>query len=158
VPGPTPNTDAQAGKTKTTGVELEWVGRVTSALELNAFYNYTDIDPALEALPEHNAGVWAKYSFMLANTPGFSAGLGVRYMSSFRDPAVDLAGNVLGFGPRVPSLTLFDAMLAWESPRWRYALNVANLGDKVYTSTCLSRGDCWYGARRTAVLSASYRF
>ncbi|HSV61393.1 MAG TPA: hypothetical protein VLJ19_21090, partial [Variovorax sp.] len=63
-----------------------------------------------------------------------------------------------GIGPEVPSQILVDAMVAWESAQWRLALNVNNLGDKTYFSTCLSRGDCWYGARRTVVASATYRF
>jgi len=69
-------------------------------------------------------------------------------MSSFRD----------GSAPRTPSVTLLDMMLAWDNGPWRYALNINNLTDKLYNSTCLSRGDCWYGARRTAVATATYRF
>jgi iron complex outermembrane receptor protein len=37
-------------------------------------------------------------------------------------------------------------------------LNVQNLADKTYVSTCLDRGDCFYGARRHANLTATYRF
>ena len=63
-----------------------------------------------------------------------------------------------GIGPEVPSQTLVDAMVSWESAKLRLALNVNNLSDKTYFSTCLSRGDCWYGARRNVVASATYRF
>jgi len=49
-------------------------------------------------------------------------------------------------------------MLAYESAKWRYALNINNATDKTYFSTCLARGDCWYGARRNIVASATYRF
>jgi iron complex outermembrane receptor protein len=35
---------------------------------------------------------------------------------------------------------------------------VQNLTDKIYFATCLGRGDCWYGARRTVIASARYRF
>lgn len=76
------------------------------------------------------------------------AGLGVRYMSPFRD----------GAAPQTPSVTLLDAMLALEQGPWRYALNVQNLADKIYAATCLGRGDCWYGTRRTIVATATYRF
>jgi iron complex outermembrane receptor protein len=58
----------------------------------------------------------------------------------------------------VPSVALLDLMLAYESAKWRYALNINNATDKTYFSTCLSRGDCWYGARRNIVASATYRF
>jgi iron complex outermembrane receptor protein len=33
-----------------------------------------------------------------------------------------------------------------------------NLGDKVQISTCLARGDCFYGQRRTVVGSLRWRF
>jgi len=35
---------------------------------------------------------------------------------------------------------------------------VANLTDKVQITTCLARGDCFYGQRRTLTASATYRF
>jgi iron complex outermembrane receptor protein len=38
------------------------------------------------------------------------------------------------------------------------ALNVTNLFDKKYLTTCLARGDCYFGARRTVVGSVTYRF
>jgi iron complex outermembrane receptor protein len=69
-------------------------------------------------------------------------------MSAFRD----------GAAPETPSVTLYDAMISLDQGQWRYALNVQNLADKVYVATCLGRGDCWYGARRTVVASAAYRF
>ena len=63
-----------------------------------------------------------------------------------------------GAGPRVPGMALVDLVLAYETAQWRYALNINNATDKTYVSTCLSRGDCWYGARRNVVASATYRF
>lgn len=148
---PLPNVVEQLGETKTRGVELEARGRVTSALDLIANYTYTDVDPALEGLPENMASLWAKYRFQIANMPGFAVGAGVRWMSSFRDVS-------FGVGPEVPSQTLMDAMVSWENAQWRLALTANNLTDKTYFSTCLSRGDCWYGARRNVVASATYRF
>jgi len=63
-----------------------------------------------------------------------------------------------GTGPRVPGMALVDLVLAYETAQWRYALNINNATDKDYFSTCLSRGDCWFGARRNVVASATYRF
>ena len=73
-------------------------------------------------------------------------------MSGFRDI------ESTGAGPRVPSVALLDLMLAYESDKWRYALNINNVTDKVYFSTCLARGDCWYGTRRNVVATATYKF
>jgi iron complex outermembrane receptor protein len=67
-------------------------------------------------------------------------------------------GYTDGAAPQTPAATLFDGMLGYEAGRWRYALTVQNIADRVYVSPCLSRGDCWIGARRTAIVSARYRF
>ncbi|MBB3177289.1 TonB-dependent siderophore receptor [Variovorax sp. Sphag1AA] len=138
----------QAGSTKTRGAEFEFKATLAKAWDLVAFYNYTDLDPQLTQVPRNQAAVWAKYRFALVGVPGFSVGAGVRWMSSFKD----------GVAPETPAVTLLDAMVAYETAKWRFALNISNLTDKVYSSVCLSRGDCWYGARRNAIASASYRF
>jgi iron complex outermembrane receptor protein len=149
IPDPAnPLNQLQAGRTLTRGMELEAIGRLTERVDIAAHYNYTDIDPTLEALPEHQAAVWGTYRLALDSLPGLRAGLGIRYMSAFRD----------GAAPETPSVTLYDAMVSLDQGQWRYALNVQNLADKVYVATCLGRGDCWYGARRTLVASAAYRF
>lgn len=138
----------QVDSTRNRGAEFEFTGRVTRWLDIAAHYNYIDIDQKLENMPRHQAAVWGSSRFAIGNTGGFIAGLGVRYMSDFAD----------GVAPTTPSLTLLDGMIGFDSGPWRYALNVQNLTDKTYVATCLSRGDCWFGTRRTAVLSARYRF
>jgi iron complex outermembrane receptor protein len=143
-----PLNTVQVGRTVNRGLELEAVGQLSPRVDIAAHYNYTDLDPQLEALPEHQAAVWTTYRFDLESLPGLRAGFGARYMSSFTD----------GTAPETPSVTLVDAMLGLDRGPWRYALNVQNLGDRTYVATCLGRGDCWYGARRTAIASATYRF
>ncbi|RYF07422.1 MAG: TonB-dependent siderophore receptor [Comamonadaceae bacterium] len=143
-----PRNSLQAGETKNKGLELELKTRVSTAFDLIAHYNYTDIDPTLEGLPRNQAAVWGLYRFSVGGVGGFSAGAGVRYLSAFHD----------GAGPRVPSSLVGDAVLAYDSQNWRYALNVNNVADKKYLSTCLGRGDCWWAERRKAVVSATYRF
>lgn len=138
----------QAGETKNEGLELELKGRITPAFDIAAHYNYTNVDPAIEQLPEHQAAVWGKYRFAVGGITGFSVGAGVRYMSAFKD----------GAAPETPSVTLLDLLFAYDTGNWRYALNVNNATDKEYVSTCLSRGDCWFGARRSVIASATYRF
>lgn len=143
-----PNNALQAGQTRNKGLELEYKARVATAFDLTAHYNYIDADPLLEGLPRHQAAVWGVYRFALGGVRGFSAGAGYRWLSSFRD----------GTGPRVPAAGVVDAMLAYDTQDWRYALNISNLADKKYMSTCLARGDCWWASRRNVVLSATYRF
>lgn len=139
----------QTGQTRNSGLELEWVGRATPQLDINASYTYTKIDAQLVAAPRHRASVWGSYRFALGGLAGFSAGAGVRHAGSFTD-GVDT--------PTTPSMTLFDAMLAWEGPSWRLALNVSNLADRQYFSNCWSWGECSYGAARNVSLTTSHRF
>lgn len=138
----------QNGDTTTRGLELEARGRVGKQVDLIANYTYTDIDPKLEGLPRHIASLWGKYRYGAGALQGLAAGAGVRYLSAFKD----------GAAPTTPSVTLFDAALSYETGPWRYALNINNLADKTYTVVCLGRGDCFYGARRSVVLSAAYRY
>ncbi|MCW5667911.1 MAG: TonB-dependent siderophore receptor [Piscinibacter sp.] len=144
----TPNVYAQLDETWARGVELETSGRLGAAIDLLASYQYTELDPQLENTPRHQASVWAKWRFTLAGLPGFSAGAGWRFLSAYAD----------GAAPEVPAVNLLDLMFAWESAHWRAALNVNNATDKVYVSNCLARGDCWWGARRNAVASLTYRW
>jgi iron complex outermembrane receptor protein len=148
VPGADPTLYDQVGQAKTKGLELEARGELFRNFDVIAHYNYIDLDDQLEPMPHAQSAVWGKYRFAIGGLPGFSVGAGARYMSSFK-------GNV---APTVDAVTLFDALLAWENPKWRVALNVSNLTDETYVATCLDRGDCWYGARRNAVLSATYRW
>ena len=57
-----------------------------------------------------------------------------------------------------PGYTLYDAMLAWENRNWRFQINGTNLADKEYFTACLTRGDCFYGSRRTVLGQLTYRF
>jgi iron complex outermembrane receptor protein len=143
-----PTEQAQVGKTRNRGIELELKTEIGRQFDLIANYNYIDLDEQLEGLPKHQASLWGKYRFAIGNVTGLSAGAGVRWLGGFQD----------GAAPRTPSVTLVDTMLAYETPSWRYALNVNNLLDKTYVSTCQNRGDCWYGSRRSIVASATYRF
>ncbi|MDQ2823710.1 MAG: TonB-dependent siderophore receptor [Pseudomonadota bacterium] len=143
----TPVLTVQLGSTDAKGVELEARGRVWQEIDIIAQYNYIDLDTQLEAIPKHQASLWAKRNFVVAGTR-LSGGAGVRHMSDFKD----------GAAPVTPAVNLVDAMIAWDTPQWRIALNINNLADKTYVATCLGRGDCWFGARRNAVLSATYRW
>lgn len=143
-----PTRQAQLGETRNRGIELELKTEIGRQFDLIANYNYIDLDEQLEGMPKHQASIWGKYRFAIGNVTGLSAGAGVRWLGDFQD----------GDAPRTPSVTLVDAMLAYETPSWRYAINANNLFDKTYVSTCLSRGDCWYGSRRSIVASATYRF
>ncbi|MEM8930737.1 MAG: TonB-dependent siderophore receptor [Acidobacteriota bacterium] len=143
-----PLNQIQAGDTESSGFEVEVSGRVSESIELTAHYNYLDQDAQLDRLPEHQAGLWGRHDFAIGALGRLSVGVGARYFSGF---GVDGA-------PAVPELVLFDARIGWQLEGWHVALNVQNLEDETYVTTCLPRGDCFYGGRRLALLTAGSRF
>lgn len=149
----------QVGEARTRGIEVEATASLSNRLDVIASYTYLDarvtegsaaeIDKRLASTPSNMASLWATYKFNLFELPGFAAGGGVRYVG----PSYDGTDQ-----NKVSGVTLFDAMLAYDHGPLRVALNLTNLFDKQYVTTCLARGDCYFGARRTVVGSVTYRF
>jgi iron complex outermembrane receptor protein len=156
-PGPIGNISVQTGEVRIRGAELELLATVFNDLDLIGAYTYLDTEVLsganagryIETVPMHQASLWAKYRFMLWGIPGFSVGGGVRYIG----PSWDGTDTI-----ETPGYVLFDAMFAYETAKWRFQINASNLGDHIHLTTCLARGDCFYGARRTILSSLTYKF
>ncbi|MBR0750577.1 TonB-dependent siderophore receptor [Bradyrhizobium jicamae] len=152
-----PLLSVQTGKVRIRGAELEVITRVTPELDLIGAYSYLDArvesgDNAgkhVETVPEHQASLWAKYRLTLLGLPGVTVGGGVRYIGQSWDGTDTI---------RTPDYTLFDAMIRYENGPWRFQVNATNLADKRHVTTCLARGDCFYGMGRTVLSSLTYRF
>lgn len=147
----------QTGKVRIRGAELEVISRVTPDLDLIGAYSYLDarvesgdnIGKRVEIVPDHQASLWAKYRLTVLGLPGLTIGGGVRYIGESWDGTDSL---------RTPDYTLFDAMIRYETGPWRFQVNASNLADKRHVTTCLARGDCFFGIGRTVLGSATYRF
>jgi len=153
-PDPTnPLNQVQAGRARTRGVELEASTRVASHLDLIGTYTWTRARPddgtIVAGLPKNQASVWGVYHVNDADGDGLSFGIGARYIGVNYDETGTL---------RVPDKTLLDAMIAYTQGPWRFAVNAANVTDQAYNASCLARGDCFYGPRRSIVGSVRYRF
>ncbi|WP_229421987.1 TonB-dependent siderophore receptor [Massilia aquatica] len=154
-----PLNNIQIGEVHVRGLELESAGALGRDWDWTAGYAYTDATVSrsngadngkrLSGIPKHNVSAWLTHRFSVAQRDGFSAGAGVRYLGSSMDGLDQL---------ETPDITLLDAMLSYSSGPLRLALNVTNLTDKVQISTCLARGDCFYGQRRAVALTARYTF
>jgi iron complex outermembrane receptor protein len=153
------NFSVQGGAVNIRGFEFEATGDVTANLKAIATYSYTDAEYVsgdqagfqVESIPKHLASFWAIYTFDSGALDGWSFGGGVRYIGASLD-GVDTV--------ETPAVTLFDAMIAYETPEWRWSINASNLEDERYMSTCLGygRGDCFEGARRTIITGLTYKF
>ncbi|MDP9891755.1 iron complex outermembrane receptor protein [Variovorax boronicumulans] len=154
-----PLNSVQLGEVHVKGLELEYKGSIARDWDWIASYAYTDarvsrsngsdLGKRISGVPKHTASAWVTRRFSIGGVPGFTVGGGIRYLGESWD-GMD--------GIRTPSATLVDAMLAWDNGPLRLSLNVANLADKVQITTCLARGDCFYGQRRTVTANATYRF
>ncbi len=148
-----PGFSIQTGEVRSKGFELEarasldrrW--NVTAALgAIDARVtksNSANLGTRPTSVPRNTASVWVDHRF--AAVPGLSAGLGVRRVGA---QATTVAGL------NVPSFTLVDAALRYETGPWRFALNVKNLADKTYVADCTYA--CFYGDERNATLTARY--
>jgi iron complex outermembrane receptor protein len=147
----------QIGKARIRGAELEVLATIAGNLDLIGAYTYLNTEvlsgdnagKRIETVPDHQASLWAKYRFSAFGIPGFSVGAGVRYIGDQWDGTDTI---------KTPSVTLFDALVAWENKNWRFQINGSNLGDQQYLASCLARGDCFYGVRRTLLSRLTYKF
>jgi iron complex outermembrane receptor protein len=151
----------QIGEVTSRGVELEAVANVTPALKLVAsftdfhIFDSKDLNSALVGTvptntPSEMASAWADYTFQGGQLAGFGFGGGIRYVGiSYADTANTLV---------VPSFVLGDLAVHYQIANWRFALNVTNIADHIYVGGCSSATACFYGDRRRAVASVSYKW
>lgn len=139
----------QEGEAFVDGVELEaHVPLGDFNWEFNASRLNTE-DPngfRFASVPENQVSTWLGYR---PAGRGLRAGVGVRYVGESWDGTDSL---------KTPSYTLGDLMLGYAAGGWAFQLNVRNVADKEYIATCLARGDCFLGERRTAVARLIRRF
>ena len=151
----------QTGEVTSRGIELEAVANVMPGLKVTgAFTNFhifvsKDLNPALVGTvptntPSEIASLWGDYTFQSGPLTGFGFGGGVRYNGiSYADTANSLV---------VPYYVLGDLALHYETKGWRFALNVTNITDHIYVGSCSTPTACFYGDRRRAVASVSYKW
>ena len=106
-------------------------------------------DSSGERLPyvaEEVGSLWGKYQLPM----GVRFGAGVRYIG-------DNVGS--GGAPKVPSETLYDAMIGYATGPWDFSVTARNVTDEEFVSWCRGPGyDCGYGARRMVLGNVRYSF
>lgn len=147
-----PGFQAQLGDVTIKGFELEAQTKINEEFELLAGYSYLDTRTAagfrLASAPTHLASAWGTWR-PGGEWEGFKLGAGVRYVGSSFDGVDQI---------ETPDYVLADAMIGYEAETWDVTLNARNLFDKKHVTTCLARGDCFYGERRTVALKLTSKF
>ena len=166
VPSVTPVFGTQTGKVEVYGAELEFVARFYDRLSINGSYSYdhsrvtasstpAEIGHPLPTTPQNKASLFGDYTLSKGMLAGLGFGLGVRYTDGS-------AGSLPGpFNPVVyegQSATLFDAIIHYDLPGWRFAINGSNIFDKAYVARCSGPAGCFYGAGRQVIGTITKRF
>ncbi|WP_322060999.1 TonB-dependent siderophore receptor [Paraburkholderia sp. J63] len=159
---PTQSTYVQTGEVRSRGFEFSAVGKLTHNLSIIAAYVYQDVknvkanDESLNKWPvdiprpRQMASLWADWTWHTGVLAGLGFGAGVRYQSS----VAGAADNSI----TVPSYTLYDAAVHYDTRDWRFAINATNLFDRRYVGGCQSSAVCIYGNPRTVIASARYNW
>ncbi|PYE86479.1 iron complex outermembrane receptor protein [Phyllobacterium leguminum] len=147
---------SQIGEVQVKGLELEGVASLAQGLDLHAAYTYMDatiVEGADDGnrpdnAPEHAASLWLDYTFQEGSAlEGFGIGGGVRYVGQ----RYGNTANTYDLDP----VTLVDAALHYQKDGIRASLNLTNLADKDYVSSCSSFG-CFYGEGRKVMGKVSF--
>jgi iron complex outermembrane receptor protein len=166
VPSITPVFGTQVGKVQVYGVELEFVARFYDRLSINGSYSYNhsrvtassvpaEVGSPLPTTPQNKASLFADYTLSSGALAGLGFGAGVRYTDGS-------TGGLPGpFNPVIyegQASTLFDAILHYDLPGWRFAINGSNIFDKTYVARCAGPASCFYGAGRQITGTITKRF
>ncbi|HEX4504207.1 MAG TPA: TonB-dependent receptor, partial [Alphaproteobacteria bacterium] len=153
-----------AGEVRSRGVELE--GRVTLAPGFEVLGSYTYLDNIVTkdnsglqgkrpyGIPAQTGSLWGIYTIAEGPFSGLGFGGGLRYLGHSFD----------GDGAfQIPSATLVDAVVKYDFSYLRPTLqglnltvNVTNLADETYVSSCYYTTWCWYGSQRTVTANLRY--
>lgn len=158
------------GELTSKGVELEARLRPIEQVNVIASYTYMDVEYSKDftgaagvnnrgntpnAVARNMASLWTDYTFDQGLLAGVQIGGGARYFGkSWAD-----AENTL----RIPSYTLYDAMLGYDLSRVGLQgvgvrLNLNNLTDETYVAACNSLSQCYYGEERNVMATVTYDF
>ena len=156
----------QSGAVRSRGGEVELVARIRDRLTINGSYSYNEseilesnvlaeIGAELPTTPRHKASLFVNYNVQRGPLAGLGLGAGARHTSSS-------AGSLPSpFNPvviRGESATLVDALVSYDLPGWRIAVNGSNILDERYVARCSGPVGCFYGAPRQVLLAVIRRF
>ncbi|WP_240494289.1 ferrichrome porin FhuA [Pantoea sp. 1.19] len=170
-PDPTLATfSVQNGEIRARGVELEAKAALTDHVNLTAAYAYTDAEYTKDTLlqgktpvqvPKHTASLWSDYTFHETALSGLTLGAGVRYVG--QSQGLYSGGDKVNQNFAVAPYTLVDAGVKYDLARFglpgsSVGINVKNLFDRDYVSSCYRDYACYWGAERQVIGTASFRF
>ncbi|EPP0956672.1 ferrichrome porin FhuA [Cronobacter dublinensis] len=165
-----PGFSSQGGEIRSRGIELEAKAAVSANVNVTAAYSFTDAKYTHDAVfegkrpaevPRNMASLWADYTFHDTALSGLTIGAGGRYVGN--TVSYYAYGDNKDKPFNVASYTVADAMVKYDLARLglpgsSVALNVNNLFDREYVSSCYKDYACYWGAERQVTATATFRF
>ncbi|ELY6344725.1 ferrichrome porin FhuA [Cronobacter muytjensii] len=165
-----PGFSSQGGEIRSRGIELEAKAAVSANVNVTAAYSFTDAEYTHDAVfegkrpaevPRNMASLWADYTFHDTALSGLTIGAGGRYVGN--TVSYYAYGDNKDKPFNVASYTVADAMVKYDLARLglpgsSVALNVNNLFDREYVSSCYKDYACYWGAERQVTATATFRF
>ncbi len=161
------NFSIMGGEIRSRGFELEAKAALTANIDMTAAYSYTDAEYTEDTkyqnkrpaeIPRNMASLWTDYTFHETALSGLTLGAGVRYVGN----TSSFYGNT-GQTFNVPSYTVADATVKYDLarvglPGSSVGVNVTNLFNRDYVSSCYRDYACYWGAERQVIATATFRF
>lgn len=149
----------QEGIAKIRGLEIEAVAAV-GGFRVDANYALLDTeDPngfALSTIPRHQASLFGIYRFEEGSLSGFRLGGGIRYVGQSESTGF-AAGTGIPLTYVTEPYTVGDLTIGYRWNSWDLSLNARNVTNERYFTTCLARGDCYPGERRSIIATLGYQ-
>jgi len=155
-----------SGRRHTDGIELEAAGRITRnwevftavafmKAEIDEHLNPTAIGLRPPNTPPYSGTVWTTYDL----GSGWKVGGGADFVGARQGYAVSTDNVTAPTRRQVDSYVRFDAMLAYDQPRYNVRLNVFNLFDTRYFEAIYPNGPFAYpGTTRAAQVTLTLKF
>lgn len=105
-----------------------------------------------DSTPEEMVSLWVQYEPSRGRLQGLRTGVGMRYAGGNESNDVPAGVRVTTDG-----YTVFDALVGYTLGQWDFTLNLRNLADDNYQSTCLARGDCFPSEDRSILGRLAWR-
>ena len=159
-------TSTQTGEVEVKGFEAEFVARINDQLSINGSYTYTDskvlksnyapeVGAPLMTTPKDKASLFADYTLKSGPLAGLGFGLGARYTSTSAGAQPGAFTSVVYYGQQS---TLVDAIIHYDTPTLRFAVNGSNILDSKYVARCSGPAGCTYGAGEQVIATVTRRF
>jgi len=155
-----PFAQVQQGEVEVKGIELEVAARIRERLTFNVAFTSidsevtkttgTNLGKDLVAVPDILASALVDYTWQEGPMAGFGFGLGLRHRGElYGDPDNQFKSD---------AVTMYDAILHYDTANWRLALNASNFTDEIFVDRCSSTANCFYGTRRLVTGSVTRKF